>query len=46
MDQLFEGLAEVLTWLYGFTGSYGLSIILLTLGVRILVTPLTIKGTP
>jgi len=45
MDALFEGLASVLAGLYAFTHSYGLSIILLTLGVRILVTPLTIKGT-
>ena len=45
MNQLFEGLAEVLAWLYHVTRSYGFSIILLTLGVRILVTPLTIKGT-
>src|SRR5215213_4552342 len=45
MSQLFEGLASVLAWLYELTGSYGLSIVLLTLGVRILVTPLTVKGT-
>ena len=45
MDALFEGLASVLAGLYAFTHSYGLSIILLTLGVRVLVTPLTIKGT-
>lgn len=42
---MFDGLAQVLSWLYDLTRSYGLSIILLTLGVRILVTPLTIKGT-
>jgi YidC/Oxa1 family membrane protein insertase len=45
MSALFEGLADVLAWLYSLTHSYGLSIILLTLAVRILVTPLTIKGT-
>jgi YidC/Oxa1 family membrane protein insertase len=45
MSALFEGLAEVLSWLYSFTHSYGLSIILLTLAVRVVVTPLTIKGT-
>jgi YidC/Oxa1 family membrane protein insertase len=45
MNAVFEGLASVLAGLYAFTHSYGLSIILLTLGVRILVTPLTIKGT-
>jgi YidC/Oxa1 family membrane protein insertase len=45
MNEVFEGLAQVLAWLYDFTRSYGLSIILLTLAVRIIVTPLTIKGT-
>src|SRR4051794_8795224 len=45
MSALFEGLASVLAWFYAFTHSYGLSIILLTLAVRVLVTPLTIKGT-
>jgi YidC/Oxa1 family membrane protein insertase len=45
MSALFEGLADVLAWLYSLTRSYGFSIILLTLAVRILVTPLTIKGT-
>jgi YidC/Oxa1 family membrane protein insertase len=45
LDTFYEGLATVLAWFYDLTHSYGLSIILLTLAVRLLVTPLTIKGT-
>jgi len=45
LDTFYEGLATVLAWFYDLTRSYGFSIILLTLAVRVLVTPLTIKGT-
>jgi YidC/Oxa1 family membrane protein insertase len=45
MSQLFKGLAEVLAWFFDLTHSYGFAVILLTLAVRVLVTPLTIKGT-
>lgn len=45
LDTFYEGLATVLAWFYDLTRSYGFSIVLLTLAVRILVTPLTIKGT-
>ncbi len=45
LDTFYEGLATVLAWFYDLTHSYGLSIIMLTLAVRLLVTPLTIKGT-
>jgi YidC/Oxa1 family membrane protein insertase len=45
MSQLFEGLAAVLAWFYDLTHSYGFAVILLTLAVRVVVTPLTIKGT-
>jgi YidC/Oxa1 family membrane protein insertase len=44
-DPLFEGMAAVLAWLYEITGSYGWAIILLTLVVRVIVTPLTLKST-
>lgn len=45
LDTFYEGLATVLAWFYDLTHSYGFSIVLLTLAVRLLVTPLTIKGT-
>lgn len=45
MDFLFDGIATALSFLYDLTGSYAGSIMLLTLGVMILVTPLTLKST-
>jgi YidC/Oxa1 family membrane protein insertase len=42
---MFGPIARLLQWFYGFTGSFALSIALLTLAVMILVTPLTLKGT-
>lgn len=44
-DGLFEGLAWVLAFFFDLTHSYGLSIILLTITVMAVVTPLTLKGT-
>jgi YidC/Oxa1 family membrane protein insertase len=40
-DLIFEGLQS----LYGFTGDYGWSIILLTVGLRLAMVPLTVKQT-
>jgi len=45
MDFLFDGIANALSFLYDLTGSYAASIMLLTLGVMVLVTPLTLKST-
>ena len=45
MDQLFKLIAGLLSGLYSFVGSYGLAIVLLTLVVMTITTPLTIKGT-
>ncbi|QYG95307.1 YidC/Oxa1 family membrane protein insertase [Iamia sp. SCSIO 61187] len=45
MDFLFDGIASALSALYDLTGSYAGAIMLLTLGVMILVTPLTLKST-
>jgi YidC/Oxa1 family membrane protein insertase len=45
MDGLSEGIAWVLAFFYGLIPSYGVSIILLTLAVMIVLTPLTLKGT-
>lgn len=45
MDFLFDGIANALSFLYDLTGSYAGSIMLLTLGVMVLVTPLTLKST-
>lgn len=44
-DFLFDGFASALAFLYDATGSYAASIMLLTLGVMFVVTPLTLKST-
>lgn len=44
-DGVFEGLAWLLAFFYDLTHSYGVSIMLLTLAVMVVVTPLTLKGT-
>lgn len=41
---LAEPLFYILRFLHGFTGNYGISIILLTVGVRVLFIPLTHKS--
>jgi YidC/Oxa1 family membrane protein insertase len=41
----FEVFAAALSWFYGLIPSYGLAIILLTIGVRVLLLPLSIKQT-
>lgn len=45
MDFLFDSIATALSFLYDLTGSYAGAIMLLTLGVMIVVTPLTLKST-
>lgn len=45
MDFLFDSIASALSFLYDGTSSYAASIMLLTLGVMIVVTPLTLKST-
>src|SRR5215216_820533 len=42
---MFDAIAQVLAWFYGIWPSYGAAIILLTLTVMIVLTPLTLKGT-
>jgi YidC/Oxa1 family membrane protein insertase len=42
---MFNAIGTALAWLYDLTHSYGLSIMLLTLGIMVLLTPLTLKGT-
>jgi YidC/Oxa1 family membrane protein insertase len=42
---MFDVIAAVLAWFYGLVPSFGLSIILLTLVVMVVVTPLTLRGT-
>src|SRR6201991_1704007 len=42
---MFELPAWVLSWFYGFTGSYALSIALIALVVMLIITPLTLKST-
>jgi YidC/Oxa1 family membrane protein insertase len=47
-DPFFDAIAGLLAWFYELPvlgGSYGMAIILLTLTVMVLVTPLTLKGT-
>src|SRR5438105_1053815 len=42
---MFGFFGSVIAWLYDVTHNYGLSIMLLTLGIMVLLTPLTLKGT-
>ncbi len=42
---MFDLIAAVLAWFYGLVPSYGLAIVMLTLVVMVVVTPLTLKGT-
>jgi YidC/Oxa1 family membrane protein insertase len=47
-DPFFDAIAGLLAWFYELPvigGSYGAAIVLLTLTVMVLVTPLTLKGT-
>jgi YidC/Oxa1 family membrane protein insertase len=45
LDPFFDLFATLLAWFYGIVPSFGVAIILLTLAVMLLVTPLTLKGT-
>lgn len=45
MEAFFKAFASILAFFYDVTGNYALAIILLTLLVMIIVTPLTLKGT-
>ncbi|MFA9563170.1 MAG: YidC/Oxa1 family membrane protein insertase, partial [Acidimicrobiales bacterium] len=42
---MFDFIATVLAWFYDLIGSYAGAIVLLTLAVMVLLTPLTLKGT-
>ena len=45
MQWLFDAMAQLLAVFYSVIPSYGFAIILLTVVVMIIVTPLTLKGT-
>ena len=45
MEAFFKAFASLLALFYDFTGNYAIAIIMLTLVVMIIVTPLTLKGT-
>jgi len=45
MEAFFKAFATVLAFFYDVTGNYALAIVLLTLVVMVVVTPLTLKGT-
>lgn len=45
MEAFFKAFASVLAFFYDVTGNYAVAIILLTLLVMVIVTPLTLKGT-
>jgi len=45
LEWLSEGFAYALKYLYDLTGSFGLAIILITVGMRLVLLPLTIKQT-
>jgi len=42
---MFNAIGTVLAWLYDATHNYGLAIMLLTLAIMVVLTPLTLKGT-
>ena len=42
---MFGWLAKALAWFYDISGSYGVAIMLLTVSIMIVLTPLTLKGT-
>ncbi len=42
---MFGWLAKALAWFYELSGSYGVAIMLLTVSIMIVLTPLTLKGT-
>jgi YidC/Oxa1 family membrane protein insertase len=44
LDVLAQPMLALMRWFYGFTGNYGVSIILLTICVRALLFPLTYRG--
>jgi YidC/Oxa1 family membrane protein insertase len=45
LDWLFDAMGSLLAFFYGFVPNYGFIIVMLTLVVMVIVTPLTIKGT-
>jgi YidC/Oxa1 family membrane protein insertase len=45
LDPFFDLFATVLSWFYSMVPNYGVAIILLTIAVMLVVTPLTLKGT-
>src|ERR687889_523745 len=42
---MFDALASLLAWFYSIWPSYGMAIVMLTLSIMLLLTPLTLKGT-
>lgn len=44
LEELAAPLLELLHWIYGYVGNYGVAIILLTVIVRIVLFPFTYKG--
>jgi YidC/Oxa1 family membrane protein insertase len=42
-QSLLDGLGAVLAWIYGLIGNFGLSIIVLTIVIRLVLLPLGIK---
>jgi len=43
-DPLFDAIAGVLAWFYDLTGSYAISISLLTFAIMLVFTPLTFRA--
>ena len=42
---MFNVVGTVLAWIYASTHNYGLAIMLLTMAIMVVLTPLTLKGT-
>jgi len=45
LDPLFDGITAVLAFFYELVPDYGIAIILLTVSLNLILTPLTLKGT-
>lgn len=38
-----QGIRQIIEWIYGFSGDYGIAIVLLTVAIRLLMVPLSVQ---
>lgn len=43
MDILVQGIKQVIEWIYGFCGDYGVAIVMITVAIRMLLLPLNVQ---